>query len=315
MRRGSARHRGAVVDLSTTVGSVELSNPVMTASGTAGYGGELTRYIDVSRLGAIVVKSQAAEPWPGNPPPRVHETPAGMINSVGLQGSGVKAWRDEHLPGLLDAGASVVASIWGRTVEEYEAAAELLVGVPAGVIALEVNLSCPNLHGHDMFAQVPEAAAEAVAATLRAGLPVWAKLTAHVTSILAVADAVAGAGADAVTLINTAFGLVIDVEARRPRLGATRGGLSGPAIHPMAVRAVYDIHEARPDLAIVGVGGVATGVDAVEMLLAGASAVQVGTATFADPRAVERVRDEVEGWCRSHDVQSVRELIGGAHGR
>jgi dihydroorotate dehydrogenase (NAD+) catalytic subunit len=315
MRRGPAGHRGAVVDLSTTVGSVELSNPVMTASGTAGYGGELTRYVDVTRLGAVVVKSQAAEPWPGNPPPRVHETPAGMINSVGLQGSGVKAWRDEHLPILLDAGAKVVASIWGRTVEEYEAAAELLVDLPSGVIALEVNLSCPNLHGHDMFAQVPEAAAEAVAATMRAGLPVWAKLTAHVTSIVPVVEAVAVAGAEAVTLINTAFGLVIDVEARRPRLGAIRGGLSGPAIRPMAVRAVYDVHEARPDLPIVGVGGVATGVDAVEMLLAGASAVQVGTATFADPRAVERVRDEMEVWCRSHDVQSVRELIGGAHGR
>lgn len=313
-RRRRATGTGLPVDLSTVIGDVSLPNPVMTASGTAGYGDELARYVDLGSVGAVVVKSQSAEPWPGNPPPRVHETPAGMLNSVGLQGSGVKVWRDEELPALLATGARVVASIWGRTVEEYAAAAEQLAGVSASVVAMEVNLSCPNLQGHDMFAQDAAAAAEVVAAVASAGLPVWAKLTPNIASPVPVAAAVAGAGADAVTLINTAFGMVIDLEARRPLLGAARGGLSGPAIHPMAVRAVYDVHEALPELPIVGVGGVARGVDAVELLLAGASGVQVGTATFADPRAVARVIEELESWCRSHEVRSVRELIGAAHG-
>jgi dihydroorotate dehydrogenase (NAD+) catalytic subunit len=296
------------------VGDLVLPNPVMTASGTAGYGNELAAYVDLDRLGAVVVKSQAAEPWPGNPPPRVHESPAGMLNSVGLQGSGVKSWLEEELPPLLATGARVVASIWGRTVEEYVAAAELLREAPAGLVAVEVNLSCPNLHGHDMFAQDPDAAAEVIAAVAGAdALPVWAKLTPNVASLVPVAEAVGRAGAAAVTLINTAFGMAIDVESRRPLLGAKRGGLSGPAIHPMAVRAVYDVHEALPDLPIVGVGGVADGVGAIELLLAGASAVQVGTATFAEPRAVGRILDEIETWCRAHGVLSVRELIGGAH--
>jgi dihydroorotate dehydrogenase (NAD+) catalytic subunit len=307
--------RRAPVDLGTSIGTVHLPNPVMTASGTAGYGAELATYVDLARIGAVVVKSQSVEAWPGNPAPRVHETPAGMLNSVGLQGSGMRAWRHHELPTLLATGARVVASVWGRTVDEYAAAADLLADPPAGVVALEVNLSCPNLHGGPMFAQDPTAAADAVAACASAGLPVWAKLTPNVTSLVPVAEAVATAGAAAVTLVNTVFGMVIDVEHQRPILGAGGGGLSGPAIHPIAVRAVYDVHAALPSLPLVGVGGVAHGTDAVELLLAGARAVQVGTATFADPRSVQRVVDEIEEWCRAHGVGSVGELIGGAHGR
>jgi dihydroorotate dehydrogenase (NAD+) catalytic subunit len=305
---------GPAVDLTTTVGSIELPNPVMTASGTAGHGDELAAYVDLSSLGAVVVKSLSADPWKGNPAPRVHETPAGMINSVGLQGPGVPTWLADELPAVLATGARVVASIWGSTVEDYARAAEMLVDAPAGVIAVEVNVSCPNHHDRGrMFAQSPEQTAAVVAAASVCGRPMWAKLSPSVPSLTPIAEAAAGAGAEAVTLVNTVLGMAIDPETRRPRLGGGGGGLSGPAIHPVAVRAVYEVHRDLPDLPIVGVGGVAHGVDAVELMLAGASAVQVGTASFADPRSVERVRDELEEWCRSHGVGSVRELIGDAH--
>ena len=303
------------VDLSTQVGSVGLAAAVMTASGTAGHGDELAPYVDLSRLGAVVVKSLSAGPWPGNPPPRVHPTPAGMLNSVGLQGPGLEAWRDGELPAVLATGATVVVSIWGRTVEEYARAAELVATCPAEVVAVEVNLSCPNLDGGaHLFAHDPDASAEVMAATAVAGRPRWAKLSPNTDRVVEVAAAVHEAGAEAVTLVNTLLGMVIDVETRRPRLGGGGGGLSGPAIHPVAVRTVYQVHAALPGLPIVGVGGVATAEDAVELLLAGASAVQVGTASFADPRSVVRVLDGLESWCRRHGVRRVQELIGGAHG-
>lgn len=308
-RRGS----GPAVDLRTTVGSVSFTNPVMTASGTAGHGDELGRYVDLAALGAVVTKSQSVNDWPGNPAPRVHETPSGMLNSVGLQGRGVEHWLETDLPPLLAAGARVVASIWGRTVEEYAGAASLLADAPVGVVAVEVNLSCPNLAGKAMFAQQPSAAAEAIEAAAACRRPLWAKLTPNVTDLVAVAEAAHRAGAEAVTLINTVLGMIIDVEARRPLLGGHGGGLSGPAIHPVAVRAVHDVRAALPDLPIVGVGGVDSGVDAVELMMAGANAVQVGAATFADPRAPARVRDELEAWCRSHGVPRASDLVNAAH--
>ena len=315
IRRGRARTvDGSAVDLATTVGSVVLANPVMTASGTAGHGDELAAFVDLASLGAVVVKSLSADPWAGNPPPRVHETPAGMINSVGLQGPGVPRWLADELPAVLATGARVVASIWGTTVEDYARAAELLADAPDGVIAVEVNVSCPNHHDRNrMFAHSPSTTADAVRAASVCGRPMWAKLSPNVSDLASIAGAAAEAGAEAVTLVNTVLGMAIDPETRRPRLGGGGGGLSGPAVHPVAVRAVYDVHAAHPDLPIVGVGGVARGVDAVELMLAGASAVQVGTASFADPRSVERVRDELEEWCRAHDVASVSDLIGDAH--
>ena len=313
-RRRPARPSGPSVDLTTTVGSVQLPNPVLTASGTAGHGDELSAYVDLSRIGAVVVKSLSPEPWAGNAAPRVHETPAGMINSVGLQGPGVARWLEDELPGVLATGARVVASIWGRSVDEYRRAAEMLSDAPAGVVAVEVNVSCPNLEDRNrMFAHSPSTTAEAVGAASVCGLPLWAKLSPNVSDLTSIAVAAHGAGAEAVVLVNTVLGMAIDPETRRPRLGGGGGGLSGPAIHPVAVRAVHDVHAAVPELPIVGVGGVARGVDAVELLLAGASAVEVGTATFADPRAVERVRDELEDWCRAHGVDAVRDLIGDAH--
>lgn len=302
------------MDLTTTIGSVTLPNPVMTASGTAGHGTELAPYLDLAALGAVVVKSLSAEPWPGNPAPRVHETPAGMLNSIGLQGPGVGAWLEDDLPGLLALGARVVVSIWGRSVEDYAAAAALLADAPPQVVAVEVNLSCPNVESRgSMFAHSATATAEAMAATAACGRPRWAKLSPNVTDLPAIAGAAREGGAEAVTLINTVMGLLIDPETRRPRLGNGGGGLSGPAIHPVAVRAVHECRVAHPDLPIVGVGGVARGADAAELLLAGASAVQIGTATFADPRAPARVLKELAVWVRRQADPRLSQIIGGAH--
>ena len=301
------------VDMSTSVGSVVLPNPVMTASGTAGHGAELARYVDLSSLGAVVVKSLSAEPWQGNPAPRVTEVDAGMLNSVGLQNPGVEAWLEEELPALLATGARVVASIWGFTVEAYEKAASALAGAPPQVVAVEVNLSCPNVESRRaMFAHSPALTTEAVAATAGCGRPRWAKLSPNVTDLTEIAGAALEAGAEALTLVNTVMGMAIDVETRRPRLGAGGGGLSGPAIRPVAVRAVHDVCTAFPDAAVVGVGGVAAGEHAVELMLAGAAAVEVGTATFADPRAPGRVAAELERWCRRHNVARVADLVGRA---
>lgn len=307
-----------MTDLTTRVGAVELANPILTASGTAGHGAELAAYGDLAALGAVVVKSLSTGPWAGNPAPRVHAVSGGsMLNSVGLQGAGVAAWRAGDLVALRRAGARTVASIWGRTVDEYVAAAADLAG--AEIIAVEVNLSCPNLEGgRHLFAQSADDSGAVIRAVVAAtdGTPVWAKLTAACTSIVDVAAAVADAGAAAVVCINTMLGMAIDVERRTYRLGSgpDGGGLSGPAVHPVAVRAVHDVHAALPSLPIVGVGGVATAEDAIELLLAGASAVGVGTATFADPRACWRVADGVASWCEDRGVDAVADLIGAVHG-
>jgi len=306
--------RTPTVDLATTIGSLRLPNPVCTASGTAGHGDELARHLDPAGLGAVVVKSLHAGPWPGNPAPRVHAPPAGMLNSVGLQGPGVEAWLEHDLPPLVATGARVVASIWGRTVEEFAAAASLLADAPPEVVAVEVNASCPNLEDRrNLFAHSTTATGEVVDAARAAGRPLWAKLSPNTPELPEMAGAASGAGAEAVTVANTLLGMVSDVEARRPLLGAGRGGLSGPAIRPVAVRAVFDVHAAHPGLPIIGVGGIANGEDAVQFLLAGATAVQVGTATFADPAAPARVLADLAGWCDRHGVREVAELVGAAH--
>jgi dihydroorotate dehydrogenase (NAD+) catalytic subunit len=313
LAKASADH---VVDLSTRIGSVELPNPVMTASGTAGHGAELARVVELSSLGAVVVKSLAPYPWSGNPAPRVHQTTAGMINSVGLQGPGIEAWLADELPALVATGARVVASIWGRSVDDYAAGAEQLADAPDQVVAVEVNISCPNTEaGNELFAHSPAMTAEAIAATAACGRPRWAKLSPNAGPVLVeVAAAAAMAGAEAVTLVNTYFGMSIDPVTRRPRLGGGGGGVSGPAIHPLAVRAVWDVHRAHPELPIVGVGGVASADDAIELALAGASAVQVGTATFADPRTCGRLVPALVERCANLGVRRFGDLIGEAHG-
>lgn len=299
--------------LATQVASVSLRTAVLTASGTAGYGDELAAYGDVRELGAIVTKSLAAFEWPGNPAPRVASSGEHMVNAVGLAGPGVSTWRDHDLPALRAVGATVVASLWGRSVQEFADAASLLRG--ADVVAVEVNASCPNLESRrEIFAHSPSATAEIVEAAHVAGVPRWAKLSPNTPQLLEVARAAVDAGAEALVLVNTVLGLVIDIEARRPTLGNVGGGVSGPGILPVALRAIYECREAFPDTAIVGVGGVSRGEDAVAMLMAGANAVEVGTATFADPRAPWRVQRELEKWMASHGVTSVHELIGAAHG-
>ena len=271
----------------------------MTASGTAGYGDELAAYFDLSSIGAVVTKSIAAYEWAGNPAPRVHATPLGMINAVGLQGPGVERWLEQHLPALRRQAPRWCAASGVAPSTTTAPPPTLLADAPPEVVAVEVNLSCPNTEGtSSMFAHDPELAAAAIAATAGCERPRWAKLSANTDRLVEVAAAVRGAGAEAVTLINTMLGMVIDESTLRPALGNGGGGVSGRAIHPIAVRAVHDVRQALPELPIVGVGGVACGWDAAELMVAGAHAVQVGTATFADPRACSRVHDELVTWAR-----------------
>jgi dihydroorotate dehydrogenase (NAD+) catalytic subunit len=310
------------VDLRTRIGDVELSNPVMTASGTAGHGAELAAYMDLSALGAVVVKSVSLEPWGGNPGPRLLPLPAaaGMLNSVGLQNPGVSAWLSGELPALSRTGASVVASIWGFTSDQFrKAAAALARAKPGAVVAVEANISCPNIEDRrQMFAHSLEGVREAVSAAaegLDGAVPLWVKLSPNVTDLAGLAGEAVRAGAAALTLVNTVMGMAIDPVTGDSRLGGGGGGLSGPAIHPVAVRAVYECRAALPETPIVGVGGVVTGEDAAELIAAGADAVQVGTATFADPRAPVRVLAELAEWCRDHRVSAIDELKGRAHVR
>lgn len=299
------------VDTRVRIGPVELPSPVVAASGTFGHGDEVARVCDPSRLGAVTTKSLAPFPWPGNPAPRLHPTAAGMLNSVGLQGPGVEAWVSDELPALLARGARVIASIWGRTVDDFALATKMLRPVRDDLVALEVNVSCPNVEDRSrMFAHSADATAAVTRAVVDAadGLPVLAKLSPNATDVREIATAAVGAGATGLTLVNTLLGLALDPVTRRPALGAGGGGLSGPAIKPVALRVVAEVARELPGVPIVGTGGVLTGPDAAEMLVAGASAVGVGTATFHDPRAALRVLDGLVGWCARHGVARVADL-------
>ena len=295
------------------VGSVRLRSFVLTAAGMAGHGDELADYGDLALLGAVVNKSLAAFAWDGNPAPRVAASGMDMLNDVGLAGPGVAAWRQDYLPKTRARGADVVASIWGRSVDEYAQAATAMAG--ADVVALEVNASCPNLEGRaGIFAHSADLTAAIVEASKAAHMPLWVKLSPNTPDLLAIAEAALAAGADALVLVNTVLGLSIDIEARRPSLGNGGGGLSGAGILPVALRAVYECHRAFPHVPIVGVGGVTTGEDAIAMIMAGASCVEVGTATFANPRAPWLVQRAAEKWMTKHGVTSPSEIRGAAHG-
>lgn len=318
MRRDSRYGRDRRRSVWQTLGSLEVSgvsfaNPVLTASGTAGHGAELAPYMPLQSLGAVVVKSLYHSEWKGNPPPRVHTAPLGMLNAVGLQGPGVDHWLRHDLPDLRATGATVVASIWGRCVEDYAIAASMLRGVE-GIAALEVNLSCPNLEGRGgIFAHDESLSREVIAATTQVGLPVWAKLSANTDRVVDISRAVHEAGASAVTLINTLLGMQVNVQSRRAVLGNGGGGLSGPAIHPVAVRTIFDVRKELPELPIVGVGGVASGQDVIEMMMVGASLVQVGTATFARPDAAYRIMLEAARLARHLGATTWTELVDQAH--
>lgn len=268
-------------------GGVALSNPFLTASGTSGHDVELGSYLPISKLGAVVVKSLFHEPWPGNPAPRVHLAQGGMINAVGLQGPGVVSWIDESLPKLESANATVIVSIWGRTIHEYVLATAQLQAAGQRIAAIEVNLSCPNLEGRSgIIAHDSELSGQIIAAVCaEARVPVWAKLSANTDRVVEVATVVRDAGASALTLINTMLGMQVQTASGKKTLGNGGGGLSGPAIRPIAIRAVHDVRSAMPDVDIIGVGGISRGDDAIEMMMAGANVVQIGTASFYSPSA------------------------------
>ncbi len=304
------------VDLTARLGSLVLPNPVLTASGCAAAGRELGQFFDVADLGAVVTKSIMLAPRSGRATPRMAETPGGMLNSIGLQGPGVDAFLEHDLPWLHEQGARAVVSIAGGSVEEYTELARRLRGAP-GLVAVEVNISCPNVENRGLvFACDPGAASEVVAAVRRhtaPSVPVLAKLSPDVTDIVTIARACVDAGADGLSMINTLLGMALDLDTMRPVLAGVTGGLSGRAVKPVAVRCIWQVHAALPEVPILGMGGVASGLDAFELVLAGASAVSVGTAIFHDPSAPVRVLAELADALAARGFASVEDAVGHAH--
>lgn len=299
------------VDLTVHLGRLMLKNPIATASGTFGYGLEFAEFVDLASLGAISVKGLSLRPCLGNPPPRICETDAGMLNAIGLQNVGVEEFLGEKLPKLHEAGATVIANVWGDTEAEYRAVVER-IGDDPRVAAVELNVSCPNVvKGGMVFGNDPAALGALVAAvrpTTR--LPLVVKLSPNVTDVVAAARAAVDGGADVLSLINTLVGLSIDIETREPKIGFTTGGLSGPAIRPVAVRMVWEVRRALPHVPIFGIGGIETAEHVVEFLIAGANAVQVGTASFRDPGISGRLVRDLARWCARHGVERVSDLTG-----
>ena len=303
------------VDMSANLAGVTLSSPVMTASGCAGYGRELDQFFDITEIGAVVTKSIMMQPRAGRPTPRMAETPSGMLNSIGLQGPGIDQF-ERDLAWLEQRGARVVVSIAGSTADEYIRLAQKLRHSSA-VTALEVNISCPNVEDRGLvFACDPVASATVIEGARRnsaPGTPVFAKLSPDVTDIVAIAKACVDAGADGLSMVNTMLGVVIDTETMLPHLGGVTGGLSGPAIRPVAVRAVWQVHSALPQVPIIGMGGISSGADAFEFILAGASAVQVGTSIFNDPSAPIRVAHELQQLLGDRGIGRLEDAVGHAH--
>lgn len=304
-------------DFRTKFGSRHFPSPIFTASGCAGSGKELAQFFDLDELGAVVTKSIAVKPRSGRATPRMAETPSGMLNSIGLQGPGIDQFLANDIPWLQSKGARVIVSISGETVEEYATLARKLRGINA-LFGIEVNISCPNVENRGLvFACDPiasRAVIEAVRRNIGGDYPIIAKLSPDVTDIVSIAKEVVSAGADGLALINTILGMVIDIDAVRPKLAGITGGLSGPAIRPVAVRAIFQVHAALPNVPILGMGGVATGRDALEMIFAGASGISIGTATFGNPTAAIKVKEELLGLLKSKGFNSLQEAIGIAHG-
>jgi dihydroorotate dehydrogenase (NAD+) catalytic subunit len=297
-------------DLAVCIGGLKLKNPVMAASGTFGYGEEYAAYLDLNQLGAVVVKGLSLEPRTGNPPPRIMETPCGMLNAVGLQNVGVQAFIRDKLPFLRQFDTPVIANIYAESVDEFSMLAENLSEAP-GVHALEINISCPNVKkGGIAFGTDPEMAADVTRRVKAAtDLPVIVKLTPNVTDIALIAQSVEAAGADAVSLINTITGMSVNVETRTPHLKNITGGLSGPAIKPVGLRMVWQVVN-RVCIPVIGLGGIMTADDALEYLIVGARAVQVGTANFINPRAIPEIVDGIEKYLEKHEMACIDELIG-----
>ena len=305
-----------MIDLSTTFSNAWFPSPLFTASGCASSGKELAQFIDLREIGAVVTKSVMSKARHGRPTPRMAETPSGMVNSIGLQGPGIDAFLAEDLPWLVSQKARVIVSIAGETIEEYATLARKVRSAP-GISALEVNISCPNVENRGLvFACDPEASRrviDGVRKTLGGELPIIAKLSPDVTDLVSIAKGVVDAGADGLALINTVLSMAINLDTMRPHLGGKTGGLSGPAIRPIAVRAIYQVHEAMPNVPILGMGGVSTGRDALELILAGAKGVSVGTASFADPAAIITIQNELKELLAARGFTSVAQAVGFAH--
>lgn len=304
------------VKLAVRVGDLELANPLMAASGTFGYGLDLEGFCPPERLGGFVTKGLSPLPRLGNPTPRIVETAAGMINSIGLQNIGVEAFCTEVLPELSPRRSVVVVNVFGESMEAYEQVIDRCEAED-GIAGYELNVSCPNVTAGGMeFGHEPRQLAELTGrCRARTRKPLWVKLSPNAPDLAGTARAAVDAGADALSLINTLRAIAVDIERRRPVLATAYGGLSGPAIKPLALRMVWDVHKALPEVPLVGIGGIASGRDVIEFLLAGASAVQVGTAIFRDPAAPLKALDELAAWCDEHDVKDVNELIGGLQWR
>lgn len=299
----------SALDLSVAIAGVRLQNPVMSASGTFGYGLEFAPYLDLSRVGAIVTKAVTLRPRDGNPPPRIRETPAGVLNAIGLQNPGVQVFLEEKLPALRGYGVPVIVNVSGSTAEETAELARILT--VDGIAALEVNVSCPNVENEGMrFGTDCNLTAELTAAVVGAtSLPVIVKLSPNVTDIVSIARAAQEAGAHALSLINTLLGMSIDVDRRRPHLGNITGGLSGPAIRPVAVRMVWQVAQAV-DVPVIGMGGIMSARDALEFILAGATAVAVGSANLVEPTSIQRVIDGLGEYCSAHGIERITDLVG-----
>jgi dihydroorotate dehydrogenase (NAD+) catalytic subunit len=304
------------VDMSTTLGNAWFPTPIFTASGCASSGKELAQFFPLNQVGAIVTKSVMSKPRHGRPTPRMAETPSGMLNSIGLQGPGIDAFLSNDVPWLLEQKARVIVSIAGETVEEYSTLARKLRSV-SGISAVEVNISCPNVENRGLvFACDPESSRrviDGVRKTIGGELPIIAKLSPDVTDLPAIARGVVDAGADGLALINTVLGMVINFDSMKPHLGGKTGGLSGPAIRPVAVRAIYQVHAALPKVPILGMGGVASGRDALELILAGASGVSVGTASFGNPKALIDIQNELRDLLAARGFATMQQAIGYAH--
>jgi len=298
------------VDLTADLGFLRLRNPVLTASGTFGYGLEFEPYLDLAKLGGIVVKGLYYHPRAGNPPPRLVETPSGLINAIGLQGVGVEAFAAKVLPRLRTIDTAVVVNVCGADDDEYAAVVEFL-DRQEGIAAYELNISCPNVKKEGACpALAPEPTFDLVKRVKSVSRrPLITKLSPNVTSIVEIAQAAAEAGTDAVALVNTFLAMAVDLETRRPKLGNVYGGLSGPAIKPIALRMVHQV-ASRLRVPVIGMGGIMSGEDALEFLVAGAAAVEVGTASFVDPDAAARIVGEIGSWCEAHGVAAVRDLVG-----
>ena len=298
------------VDLTADLGFLRLRNPVLAASGTFGYGLEFEPYLDLEKLGGFVVKGLYYKPREGNPPPRLVETPSGLINAIGLQGVGVEAFAEKVLPKLRRLRTAVIVNVCGADDDEYAAVVEFL-DRQEGIAAYELNISCPNVKKEGACPALSPRATFDLVKRIKAASrrPVITKLSPNVTSIVEIAQAAEEAGSDAVALVNTFLALALDLETRRPKLGNVFGGLSGPAIKPIALRMVYQV-ASRLKVPVIGMGGIMTGADALEFLVAGAAAVEVGTASFIDPDAALRIVSEMERWCEAHGVAAVREIVG-----